>query len=195
MLFPLNNWSIKSTLKMQRIAPKVTAIQEKYKKDPKRSQIEVMNLYRENGVNPFGGCLPLLIQLPFLIGMYDLLKSTFELRGAVFIPGWITNLTAPDVLFSWRYPLPFFGNSFHLLPLLLGITMYIQQKYSAAKPTGRQLTDQQKQQKMMGNIMAIVFAVLFYHFPSGLNIYWLSSMLLGILQQWYTSKRLKNSSV
>ncbi|NGX45949.1 MAG: Membrane protein insertase YidC [Chlamydiae bacterium] len=191
MLYPLNNWSIKSTLKMQSIAPKVSAIQEKYKKDPKRSQMEVMNFYRENGVNPFGGCLPLLIQLPFLIGMYDLLKSSFELRGASFIPGWITNLTAPDILFSWKYPFPFFGNSFHLLPILLGIVMYIQQKYSAAKTTGRTPTDQQKQQKMMGNIMAIVFAVLFYHFPSGLNIYWLSSMLLGILQQWYTGKRLK----
>ena len=87
MLYPLNAWSTKSMIKMNKVAPQVAAIQEKYKKDPKKAQIEVMNLYRENGVNPIGGCFPLLIQMPFLIGMFDLLKSTFELRGASLIPG------------------------------------------------------------------------------------------------------------
>ncbi|HSX12679.1 MAG TPA: membrane protein insertase YidC [Rhabdochlamydiaceae bacterium] len=191
MLYPLNNWSIKSTLKMQEIGPKIAAIQEKYKKDPKRAQIEIVTLYREKGVNPFSGCFPLLIQMPFLIGMFDLLKSTFELRGVAFIPGWIDNLTAPDVLFSWNYPIIFFGNEFHLLPIILGLVMYFQQKMTAPKNPNVPLTDQQKQQKMMGNIMTIVFTVLFYHFPSGLNIYWLFSMLLGILQQWWTTRQLK----
>lgn len=196
MLYPLNQWSIKSTLKMQAIAPKVTAIQEKYKKEPKQAQIQIMNLYRSEGVNPFSGCLPLLIQMPFLIGMFDLLKSTFELRGAPFIPGWINNLTAPDVVFSWSYPIIFFGNSFHLLPILLGVVMYLQQKYSsaAAKVTGK-MTDQQRQQKFMGNIMVVVFTVMFYNFPSGLNIYWLFSMLLGILQQWWTMRKMQNPTV
>jgi YidC/Oxa1 family membrane protein insertase len=191
MLYPLNAWSIKSTMKMQEIAPKVSAIQGKYKKDPKRAQQEVMNLYREKGVNPLSGCFPLLIQLPFLIGMFDLLKSTFELRGASFIPRWIDNLTAPDVLFSWNFPIVFFGTDFHLLPFLLGAVMWVQQRFSASSPKDKSLmTDQQKQQKMMGNIMTIVFTVMFYHFPSGLNIYWLSSMALGILQQWYMSRRI-----
>ncbi len=190
MLYPLNAWSIKSTMKMQEIAPKVSAIQGKFKKDPKRAQQEVMNLYREKGVNPLSGCFPLLIQLPFLIGMFDLLKSTFELRGASFIPGWIDNLTAPDVLFSWNFPIIFFGTDFHLLPFLLGAVMWAQQRFSASVPKDKSLmTDQQKQQKMMGNIMTIVFTVMFYHFPSGLNIYWLSSMALGILQQWYASRK------
>jgi YidC/Oxa1 family membrane protein insertase len=197
MLYPLNAWSIKSTMKMQEIAPKVSAIQEKYKKDPKRAQQEVMNLYREKGVNPLSGCFPLLIQLPFLIGMFDLLKSNYALRGASFIPGWIDNLTAPDVLFSWNFPIIFFGTDFHLLPFLLGAVMWAQQRFSASLPKDKSLiTDQQKQQKMMGNIMTIVFTVMFYHFPSGLNIYWLSSMALGILQQWFMSRRLakkKNS--
>lgn len=191
MLYPLNAWSIKSTMKMQEIAPKVAAIQEKYKKDPKRSQMEIMTLYREKGVNPLSGCFPLLIQLPFLIGMFDLLKSTFSLRGASFIPGWIDNLTAPDIVFSWDYPIPFFGNSFHFLPILLGGVMWAQQRFSSSTPKNRTLmTDQQKQQKMMGNIMTIVFTVMFYHFPSGLNIYWLSSMSLGILQQWVMTRRI-----
>ncbi|MBM3207267.1 MAG: membrane protein insertase YidC [Chlamydiae bacterium] len=194
MLYPLNSWSMKSSLKMQQIAPQVTAIQEKYKKDPKRAQMEVVALYREKGVNPLTGCFPILIQLPFLIGMFDLLKSVFELRGASFIPGWITNLTEPDVLFSWGYPLPFFGNSFHLLPFLLGAVMFFQQKLASPLPKDvKQLTDQQKQQKMMGNIMVVVFTVMFYNFPSGLNIYWLSSMSLGILQQWMTNKKFSNN--
>lgn len=190
MLYPLNSWSIKSTLKMQEIAPKVAAIQEKYKKDPKRSQMEVMTLYREKGVNPLSGCFPLLIQLPFLIGMFDLLKSTFELRGVPFIPGWIDNLTAPDVLFSWNYPVIFFGDSFHFLPVLLGLVMWAQQRFSASAPKDpKMMTDQQKQQRMMGNVMTLVFTVMFYHFPSGLNIYWLSSMSLGIAQQWIMTRR------
>jgi len=196
MLYPLNAWSIKSTLRMQAIAPKSAAVQEKYKKDPKRAQMEIMNLYRENKVNPLSGCFPLLIQLPFLIGMFDLLKSTFELRGAPFIPGWINNLTAPDVLFRWNYPIIFFGTDFHLLPFLLGAVMYIQQRFSSPLPKDKSLmTDQQKQQKMMGNIMTVVFTVMFYHFPSGLNLYWLSSMLLGIAQQWWMNGRNKNKVV
>lgn len=196
MLYPLNAWSIKSTMKMQEIAPKVSIIQEKHKKDPKRAQQEVMNLYREKGVNPLSGCFPLLIQLPFLIGMFDLLKSTFELRGASFIPGWIDNLTAPDVLFSWNFSIFFIGTDFHLLPFLLGAVMWAQQRFSASTPKDKsQMTDQQKQQKMMGNVMTIVFTVMFYHFPSGLNIYWLSSMALGILQQWYMTKQRQKKNV
>jgi YidC/Oxa1 family membrane protein insertase len=200
MLYPLNAWSTKSMLRMQQIAPEVTAIQEKYKKDPKKGQLEILNLYRERGVNPVSGCLPLLIQMPFLIGMFDLLKSTFELRGASFIPGWIDNLTAPDVLFSWETPIFFIGNQFHLLPILLGLVMFFQQRMMSPLPKDQSLwTEQQRQQRFMGNIMTIVFAVMFYHFPSGLNIYWLSSMLLGMLQQYWTTmsmnKEAANASV
>ncbi len=200
MLYPLNHWSIKSTLKMQMIAPKVAAIQERYKKDPKQAQLQVMNLYRQEGVNPFTGCLPLLVQMPFLIGMFDLLKSTFALRGASFIPGWISNLTAPDVVFSWSYPIPFFGNSFHLLPILLGVVMYLQQRFSSSTAGKTPIVskpgiDPQKQQRTMSNIMVIVFTVMFYHFPSGLNIYWLFSMVLGILQQWWMMRRMQMKSL
>jgi len=194
-LYPLNSWSMRSMRRMQKIAPEVQAIQAKFKKDPKRAQIEVMNLYREKGANPMMGCFPMLIQMPFLIGMFDLLKSSFELRGAPFIPGWIDNLTAPDVLFNWGVPLPFFGSEFHLLPLLLGGIMYVQQKISNSAPKDvSKMTEQQRQQKAMGNMMTIMFAVMFYHFPSGLNIYWLSSMGLGILQQWFVNRQLDNEN-
>lgn len=189
LLYPLNAWSIKSMRRMQLISPQVQAIQAKYKKDPKKAQVEIMNLYREKKVNPFTGCIPILIQMPFLIGMFDLLKSSFQLRGASFIPGWIDNLTAPDVLFEWSTPIFFIGTQFHLLPFLLGAVMYLQQRFSSTMPKDQSLwTDQQRQQRAMGNIMTLVFTVMFYHFPSGLNLYWLSSMLLGILQQWITNK-------
>jgi len=192
MMYPLNNWSIKSTIRMQDIAPKVKAIQDRHKKDPKKGQLEVMNFYREQGINPFSGCLPMLLQMPFLIGMFYLLKSTFQLRGASFITGWINNLAAPDVLFSWNYPIILIGNEFHFLPIILGATMYWQQKMTSKVPKDtKNLSESQKQQKMMGNIMSIVFTVMFYGFPSGLNIYFLSSTLLGILQQWYLTKKLK----
>lgn len=196
MMYPLNAWSTKSMLRMQQIAPEVTAIQEKYKKDPKKAQVEIMALYRERGVNPVSGCFPLLIQMPFLIGMFDLLKSTFELRGASFIPGWIDDLAAPDVLFSWNTPIFFIGNQFHLLPILLGGVMFLQQRYMSTAPKDPKLmTEQQRQQRAMGTIMTIVFTVMFYNFPSGLNIYWLSSMLLGMLQQWWTTKQMQKKAL
>lgn len=192
MMYPLNAWSIRSSIKMQQIAPKVQILQERYKKDPKRAQMEIMNLYKESKVNPITGCLPMLLQMPFLIGMFYLLKSSFPLRGAPFIPGWIDNLAAPDILFTWGPPLWFIGNELHLLPILMGLSMYIQQKMTSQIPKdATQLSDTQKQQKMMGNIMSIVFMVMFYNFPSGLNLYFMFSTLLGVLQQWWMTKRMK----
>jgi YidC/Oxa1 family membrane protein insertase len=133
--------------------------------------------------------------MPFLIGMFDLLKSAFELRGAVFIPGWINDLSAPDILFSWSYPIPFIGTEFHLLPILLGLVMFLQQILMSPLPKDQSLwTEQQRQQRTMGTVMTGVFTLMFYHFPSGLNIYWLSSMLLGIVQQWWTTKRMKEAA-
>lgn len=178
---------------MQEISPKLKAIQERYKKDPKRLQMETIALYKQEGVNPASGCLPLLLQMPFLIGMFYLLKSSFPLRGAVFIPGWIDDLAAPDVLFSWDTPIWFFGNQFHLLPILMAAVMFIQQRMSAKLPANpKQVTDAQRQQRMMSNVMSVVFAVMFYNFPSGLNIYFMFSTLLGMLQQsWLTKKMQK----
>jgi len=191
VLFPLNAWSLKSMRRMQKIQPKVQALQKKYKKDQKKAQMEVMNLYRQEKVNPLMGCLPMLIQMPFLIAMFDLLKSSFDLRGASFIPGWIDNLTAPDVVFSWSKPIFFFGTSLHLLPLMLAGVMFLQQRMMSKLPKDKSTwTDQQRQQRMMGNMMVVLFSILFYNFASGLNIYWLSSMGLSIVQQYFTGRSL-----
>jgi YidC/Oxa1 family membrane protein insertase len=191
LLYPLNRWSMRSMRSMQEIAPLVKAIQDKYKKDPTKAQMEIMALYREKKVNPFSGCLPLLIQMPFLIGMFDLLRSSFELRGTPFIPGWIDNLSAPDVLFDWKFHIPLLGSQLHILPFVLGATMWWQQNLSSTLPKDpREWSDQQRQQRAMGNIMTVVMTILFYQFPAGLNIYWISSMLLGIGQQWWTNRQM-----
>ena len=192
ILYPLNNWSLRSMKAMQEVGPEVKAIQDRYKKDPQKAQLEIMALYRTKGVNPISGCLPMILQLPFLIGMFDLLKSSFELRGATFIPGWIDNLSSPDVLFKWSMPIPLIGNEFHLLPVLLGAIMYVQQNMMGSMPKDPALwTDQQRQQRAMGNIMTVVMTILFYNFPSGLNIYWISSMLFGMVQQWWVNRSKK----
>jgi len=183
MLWPLTAWSFKSQQKMQEVSPKLKEIQERYKKDPKKLQTEMSKIYREAGANPLGGCLPLLIQLPFLIGMFDLLKSTFELRGATFIPGWIDNLAAPDVLFSWSTPVFFIGNEFHLLPILMGLAMLAQTKLMARSKDPSTMSEQERQMQGMGSIMALLFGVFFYNAPSGLCIYWIFSTLFGMLQQ------------
>lgn len=192
MMYPLNAWSIRSMAKMQQLGPKVQAIQAKYKGDPKRAQMETIALYRESGANPITGCLPMLLQMPFLIGMFYLLKSSFPLRGAMFIPGWIDNLAAPDVLFTWGQPLWFIGNEFHLLPILTGLTMYLQQKRNSPLPKDpKLLTDTQKQQKTTGIIISIFLTVMFYNFPSGLNLYFVFSTLLGVFQQEWMAKKTK----
>lgn len=192
MMYPLNAWSIRSSVKMQAIAPKVKMIQEKHKKDPRRAQLEIMTIYKESGINPMTGCIPMLLQMPFLMGMFYLLKSTFPLRGATFIPGWIDDLAAPDILFAWGQPIWFVGNEFHLLPILMGLSMFLQQKLTSPAPiAGEPVTDAQKQQKMMGIMMSVVFVLLFYNFPSGLNLYFMFSTLLGILQQWWMMKKMR----
>ncbi len=195
LLYPLNSWSFKSMTKMQMLAPDVERIKKRYAKDPKRVQLETMQLYKEKGANPFSGCLPMIIQMPFLIGMFDLLKSAFQLRGASFIPGWIDNLAAPDVLFSWSYPIFFFGTEFHLLPFILGAMMLLQQKITTWTSKNKKIDPEaQKQTMISGNVMTIVFTLMFYNFPSGLNIYWISSTALGILQQYMTARKLNKAS-
>jgi YidC/Oxa1 family membrane protein insertase len=194
MMYPLNAWSFKSSLKMQEISPKIKALQERYKNDPKKAQLETMTLYREAKINPLTGCLPVLLQMPFLFGMFYLLKSSFPLRGAPFIPGWIDDLAAPDVVFTWGEPLWFIGNEFHLLPIIVGLTMFIQQRLTMSGPKkGEPVTDAQKQQTMMTNMMSIFLTVMFYSFPSGLNLYFIFSNLLGVGQQWWTKKKMKTS--
>jgi len=190
LLYPFNAKAFKSMLKMKKIAPKQKAIEKEFKNDPARLRMELSMLFRNEGVNPLASILPLLLQIPFFIGMFDLLKTKFALRGAIFIPGWIDNLTAPDILFSWGFNIPFLGADFHLLPILGALSMHFSQVVTKKiQGPKKNPTDMEKQMEAMGPIMTLVFLFIFYNLASGLNIYLILSTLLGTFQQWYTQKR------
>ncbi len=192
VLYPLNNWSMQSQSKMEGLGSQMKALKARYGQDPKRYNMELMQLYKDKNINPLSVYLIMFLQLPFLIGMFDLLKSAFQLRGASFIPGWIDNLTSPDVLFSWNQPIFFFGNGFHLLPFLLGGITYFQMWFNSRKNKNLEIDSEAKKQARITSItMTVFFTILFYNFPSGLNLYWIFSTILGILQQQLLSKKPK----
>jgi YidC/Oxa1 family membrane protein insertase len=167
----------KSMRKLQMIQPKMNEIKEKYKKDPQKMQQEMMELYKKHKVNPMGGCLPMIIQIPVFFALYKVLLVSIELRGAPFIL-WITDLSAPDTLFGHFAGFSLGGP----MPYLMGITMLIQQKMT---PSGMD----PKQAKMM-MLMPIVFTFMFLNFASGLVLYWLVNNILSIIQQFYINRRI-----
>jgi len=167
-LSPFTIKSYRSMDRMRVLQPKVKELQTKYKGDSQRLNVEMMNLYKSHKVNPLGGCLPMLLQMPVLFGLFMTLRSAVELRGAPFV-WWINDLSAPETLFSLgTFPV-------RALPLIMGITMFIQQRLSASGDPA---------QSRMMLIMPVMMLVLFWNFPSGLVLYFLVSNLLGMLQQW-----------
>jgi len=182
MLWPLTTKSFTSMQKMKEVQPKLKQLQEKYKSDPKRQQMEMQKMYKEEGVNPLGGCFPLLLQMPFFFAMYRVLSNMVELRGADFIL-WIDDLSRPEIL------VPFGGSvlgleGIGLLALLMGVSMFIQQKMSVSDPS----------QKTMVYMMPIFMTWLFMRFPAGLTLYWFVNNLLTIGQQELIKKRLEKAS-
>jgi len=167
VLHPLNMSSMKSMRKMQKLQPEVERIRSKYKNDAQAMNTAVMALYRDNKVNPAGGCLPMLLQMPLLLGLYQVLFNAIQLRQAPFA-GWISDLSAPDLLFSVA------GFPLRLLPVLMAGSGLLQQRLTPTDP--RQLPTM-----YMMNVMMLVF---FYSLPSGLVLYWTVMNLLTALQQW-----------
>jgi YidC/Oxa1 family membrane protein insertase len=195
LMFPLNRWSSKSMLAQAQLQPEIKAIEARHKKDPKKMKMEIMKLYQERKINPFLGCVPILIQIPFLIGVFDLFKTNFDLRGVSFLfPSWIPNLAAPDILFSWGYPLPYIGNEFHLLPLIAGLIMFLQTKLTSPQPKA-EMDEKQRQMAASSSFMAILTSVFFYNFAAGVNIYFAFSSLLGVLQQFLMMKKKQKSNI
>lgn len=172
---PLTHMSYESMRKMQAIQPKLKSIQERYKKDPTKMNREVMELYRRNKVNPMGGCLPMVAQIPIFIAFYQVLNETIELKGAPFLL-WIHDLSAPDRLFNFPMEIPFVGSAFNLLPLLMIGSMVWQQKLTP------QMNSSPEQAKMM-QFMPIMMGVFFYQMPSGLVLYWFVNNMLTIFHQ------------
>ncbi len=185
LMFPLTHKQMVSMKKMQLLAPEMQEIKEKHGEDPQEMQQKMMELYRERGVNPLGGCLPILLQMPIFIALYRMLLIAFELRGAHFA-GWITDLSQPDRLahMPWLTGLPLFGDHFeylNVLPILAAVTMIVSMKLMPQSGPV-QTPQQQMMQKMMMTIMPIGMALIFYNFSSGLNLYILTSTVLGIAQ-------------
>ena len=181
---PLTKKSATSTQKMQLIQPRITELQAKYKGNPQKLNQEMMALWRAEGVNPLGGCLPILIQLPLLWAFFIVFRTTIELRGQPFI-WWVKDLSVPDVVFTLPFSIPLYGDGVTVLALIMGVTMFFQQKISGA--------GNNPQQKPMMYMMTGMFFLLFNRFPSGLNLYYAFSNFLAILQQRNIRKSLEPS--
>jgi YidC/Oxa1 family membrane protein insertase len=174
--YPLSAASYKSMAQMRELAPRLQSMKEKFGDDKQKMQQAMMEMYRTEKINPMGGCLPILIQIPVFIALYWVLLGSVELRHAPFF-GWIQDLSAPDTLFG---TLPWLNMPIGLLPILMGATMIIQTHLNPA-PTDP------IQAKVM-KIMPIVFSIFFFFFPAGLVLYWLVNNILSIWQQWYVNK-------
>lgn len=176
ILYPLTISQMRASQRMQLIAPEMQKIRDKYKDDPQKMNQEIMKLYSEYGINPMGGCLPLLLQLPILYALWSVLRTAIELRQAPFIL-WISDLSLPDYVLT--FPVSILGIK-HIsgLAILMGITLLIQQKLTITDP----------RQKALIYIMPILFILLFSYFPSGLNLYYFAFNLLSILHQIYLNK-------
>jgi len=170
VLYPLTRKSFQSMRKMQALQPKINALKEKYKNDQQKMTQATMALYKEEGVNPMSGCLPMLLQMPVLFALFNLFRTTIMLRQAPF--GLIKDLSAPDGIIALG------STSIHVIPILMGATMIIQQKLSMQDP----------KQKAMAYMMPIFFTFMFYRFSSGLNLYYLIFNLVTIAQELIVKK-------
>ena len=182
LLWPLGVKSYKSMSEMKKLQPIMTEIREKYKGDKKRMNEEIMGLYKTYKINPMGGCLPMIGQIPVFFALYRMLYEAIELRHAPFF-GWINDLSAPDRLFHFDFSIPFMEPPYGVpvLTLVMGATMFLQQKMTPAP-------GDPSQAKMM-MLMPIFFTFIFINFSSGLVLYWLVNNVLSISQQYYITKK------
>ncbi|MCP4550087.1 MAG: membrane protein insertase YidC [bacterium] len=199
LFFRLSNKSFTSMKEMQAIQPQLKEIQEKYKSDNQRVQKETMALYKEHGVNPLGGCLPLLFQMPVFFALYRVLRSAVELRGAGFV-FWINDLSNMDVIYHFPKEIPLIGgfidNSICILPILMGISMWAQQKFGGTgmgMSSSSTASQTQNQMAAMNKVMPFFMTFIFYRMPSGLVLYWLVNNILTAVQQYYIHKGLNKS--
>ena len=178
VVYPLTKKSYESTRAMQAIQPEINNLKEKYKNNPTKLNQKTMELYKKKGVNPIGGCLPMLLQMPLLFALFTVFRSTIELRGEPFV-WWIKDLSAPDILFYIPFKIPLYGDFVCALPILMALSMFVQQRMMMATTGG----PQEQQQKLMQYFMMVFFFLLFNGFPSGLNLYYTLFNVLTIAQQ------------
>ena len=185
-MFPLTSKSSLSTLKMQELQPKMQALQKKYEGNQQKLQEEMAKLYKESGYNPMSGCAPMILQMIIILALYQLFNNYFEFRGAVFIPGWISDLSLGDSVLQFKNTVPILNwNHLRILPFVYVITQliygYISQSTNPQAQSGN--AQQQQQMKMMMYGMPVLFFFMFYNAPSGLLIYWTVSNVIQMIQQ------------
>jgi YidC/Oxa1 family membrane protein insertase len=153
------------------VTPKLTAIRDRYKSDPQKMNQAMMELYRSEKINPLGGCLPILVQIPVFIALYWVLLASVEMRGAPWL-GWIQDLATPD--------------PYYILPIIMAVSMFVQTRLNPTPPDPIQA-------KVM-LFMPIVFSVFFFFFPAGLVLYWVVNNILSIAQQWVITKKIEDGA-
>jgi YidC/Oxa1 family membrane protein insertase len=179
ILFPLTRKSVTSMHQMKKVQPHMQKLKELHKDNPQKLNKEMMELYKKYNVNPLSGCLPLLLQMPVFISLYQGLIRSIELKGAHFL--WIKDLSRPDAV-PLPFSLPFIGASLNILPLIMIGMMVVQQKISQGASAA--VTEEQaSQQKMMMVVFPVVFGFLFYNMPAGLVLYWLTNTILMTTEQ------------
>ncbi len=174
LFFPLTYKSTKSMRDMSALKPQLDAMKAKYKDEPQKMSEATMKLYKSAGVNPLGGCLPILLQMPIFFALYAVLFRTIELRQEPFI-FWIRDLAQPDVIFHLPFSLPMIGTGICALPIIMGVTSFFQSKMTMTDPN----------QKAMIYMMPVMMTVIFFTFPSGLVLYWLTSNLFTISTKFF----------
>jgi YidC/Oxa1 family membrane protein insertase len=182
LLFPLTLKQMRSMKEMQALQPHIEEIRRAYKDDAQKQNREIMELYRKHKVNPLGGCLPLLLQMPIFFALYQALMRSVALKGARFL--WIKDLSEPDRLFTLPFSLPILGNEINILPIVMTIGMFIQQRISMVSTS----SGTAEQQKLMLIIMPLMFGFIFYRMPSGLVLYWFINSTLMLLYQLRISR-------
>ena len=187
ILQPISKKGMDSTAKMSAL---MQELQTRYKDDPEALNQAMAKLYKNEGINPMGSCLPMLIQFPIFIALYGLLNKHFELRGAMFIPGWIPDLSIPDTVFTLSFNLPFLGPEIHILPILYTASMIFSMKITQG--TSTQAAGQQAgMMKFMTYGMPLIFFFVLYNAPSGLLLYWSVMNFISIIQQVMVNKKKK----
>jgi len=196
VLHPITKYSQVSMHKMSKLAPRAEEIKKKYASNKAEMNKKLMELYREQGASPIIGMLPMFIQMPIWIALWSAINTSIDLRGAPFLPVWITDLSAPDALISWpAITIPLLGWSIHslnLLPILMGVAFYLQQKLmpmQTAAPTNPQMA---QQQKMMMIMLPIIMPLALYNGPSGVNLYIMASTFAGVIEQYVIRKHIQD---
>ena len=185
LFFPLTKKSSETTLRMQALNPKIQELQTKYKDNPQKLNVEMAELYKKEGANPLSGCLPMLLQMPIFFAMYNLFNNHFDLRGAMFIPGWIPDLSRPESVWNFApFKIPILGwSDLRLLPII-----YVASQLLYGKVTQTPDQKSNNQMKIMLYAMPIMFFFILYDVPSGLLVYWIMSNILTMVQQLTINK-------